>query len=57
MRKLQGKVICPVVLSALAAVVSRRKALVFVDHHHENESRGAGEDLVAEFESRTAKSA
>jgi hypothetical protein len=45
------------VLSALAAVVSRRKALVFVDHHHENESRGAGEDLVAEFESRTAKSA
>jgi HD-GYP domain-containing protein (c-di-GMP phosphodiesterase class II) len=56
-RKLPGKVICPVVFSALAAVVSRREALVFVDQHLENGSRGAGEDLVAEFESRTARSA
>jgi hypothetical protein len=34
--------------------VSRREALVFVDHHHDDESRGTGEDLVAEFESRAA---
>jgi HD-GYP domain-containing protein (c-di-GMP phosphodiesterase class II) len=57
MRHLTGQVICPLVLSALAAVVSRREALVFVDHHHENESRGTGEDLPAELERRTAKSA
>jgi len=52
MRTLTGKMICPLVFSALADVVSRREALVFVDHHHDDESRGTGEDLVAEFESR-----
>ncbi len=57
MRQLTGKMICPAVLSALAAVVSRREALVFVDPHHEAPSRGIGEDLVAEFDSRVAKSA
>jgi len=54
MRTLTGKMICPLVFSALADVVSRREALVFVDHHHDDESRGTGEDLVAEFESRAA---
>jgi HD-GYP domain-containing protein (c-di-GMP phosphodiesterase class II) len=54
MRNLTGKMICPLVFSALADVVSRREALVFVDHHHDDESRGTGEDLVAEFESRAA---
>jgi putative nucleotidyltransferase with HDIG domain len=54
MRSLAGKMICPLVFSALADVVSRREALVFVDHHHEDESRGTGEDLMAEFESRAA---
>jgi putative two-component system response regulator len=54
MRDLTGKMICPLVFSALADVVSRREALVFVDHHHDDESRGTGEDLVAEFESRAA---
>jgi HD-GYP domain-containing protein (c-di-GMP phosphodiesterase class II) len=55
MRNLTGKMICPLVFSALADVVSRREALVFVDHHHHDESRGTGEDLVAEFESRAAE--
>jgi putative two-component system response regulator len=32
MRNLTGKVICPVVFAALENVVSRREALVFVDH-------------------------
>ena len=54
MRDLTGKMICPLVFSALADVVSRREALVFVDDHHYDKSRGTGEDLVAEFESRTA---
>jgi HD-GYP domain-containing protein (c-di-GMP phosphodiesterase class II) len=54
MRTLTGKMICPLVFAALADVVSRREALVFVDHHHDDESRGTGEDLVAEFESRSA---
>ena len=54
MRALAGTMICPLVFSALADVVSRREALVFVDHHPEDESRGTGEDLVAEFESRVA---
>ncbi len=53
MRELTGKMICPLVSSALADVVSRRDALVFVDHHHDDESRGSREDLVAEFEYRT----
>ena len=35
MRSLTGKMICPLVFAALADVVSRREALVFVDHHHE----------------------
>ena len=56
MRDLTGKMICPLVFSALADVVSRREALVFVDDHHDDESRGTGEDLMAEFESRAAKS-
>jgi hypothetical protein len=38
-------------------VVSRRGALVFVDDHHDDESRGTREDLVAEFESRAGKPA
>jgi hypothetical protein len=46
--------ICPLVFSALADVVSRREALVFVDDHHGDETPGTGEDLVAEFESRAA---
>jgi putative two-component system response regulator len=54
MRNLTGTMICPLVFSALADVVSRREALVFVDHHHDDETRGTGEDLVAEFESRAA---
>jgi hypothetical protein len=33
MRDLTRKMICPVVFSALEAVVSRREALVFVDDH------------------------
>jgi putative two-component system response regulator len=57
MRNLTGKMICPLVFSALADVVSRREALVFVDHHHEDESCGTGEDLVAEFESRVPRTA
>ncbi len=52
MRDLTGKMICPLVFAALADVVSRREALVFVDPHHEDESRGTGEDLMAEFEGR-----
>jgi HD-GYP domain-containing protein (c-di-GMP phosphodiesterase class II) len=54
MRSLTGKMICPLVFSALADVVSRREALVFLDHHHADEGRGTGEDMVDEFESRTA---
>jgi putative two-component system response regulator len=55
MRNLTGTMICPLVFSALADVVSRREALVFVDHHHDDETRGTGEDLVAEFESRAGR--
>jgi putative two-component system response regulator len=50
MQALTGKMICPVVYSALAAVVSRREALVFVDHHHEAERRATGQELVEEFD-------
>jgi putative two-component system response regulator len=57
MRDLTGKMICPLVFSALADVVSRREALVFVDDHRDDESRGTREDMVAEFESRAGKSA
>jgi putative two-component system response regulator len=57
MRDLAGTMVCPLVFSALADVVSRRGALVFVDDHHDDESRGTREDLVAEFESRTGKPA
>lgn len=54
MRNLTGQMICPLVFTALADVVARREALVFVDHHHLEESRGSGEDMVAEFERRAA---
>ena len=57
MRDLTGTTICPLVFSALAGVVSRRGALVFVDDQSDDESRGTREDLVAEFESRTGESA
>jgi cyclic di-GMP phosphodiesterase len=57
MRTLTGKMICPVVFSALADVVSRREALVFVDPHHESERRATGQELVVEFGGRAAKSA
>jgi putative two-component system response regulator len=56
MRNLTGKMVCPVVFSALANVVSRREALVFVDHHHESERRATGQEVVVEF-GRAAKSA
>jgi HD-GYP domain-containing protein (c-di-GMP phosphodiesterase class II) len=56
MRTLTGKMICPVVFSALANVVSRREALVFVDHHHEHERRATGQEIVVDF-GRSAKSA
>jgi HD-GYP domain-containing protein (c-di-GMP phosphodiesterase class II) len=56
MRTLTGKVICPMVFSALANVVARREALVFVDHHHENERRATGQEVVVEV-GRAAKSA
>jgi len=54
MRGLAGKVLCPLVFSALAEVVSRREALVFVDHHHEDERRGTGQELAADFTGRAA---
>ena len=54
MRNLTGKMICPLVFSALADVVSRREALVFVDHHHEDERRGTGQELAVDFVGRSA---
>jgi HD-GYP domain-containing protein (c-di-GMP phosphodiesterase class II) len=54
MRNLTGKMICPLVFSALADVVSRREALVFVDHHHEDERRGTGQELAVDFVGRPA---
>jgi putative two-component system response regulator len=53
MRGLAGKMICPLVFTALEDVVSRREALVFVDDHHEGESRGNTQE-IAEFESRVS---
>jgi putative two-component system response regulator len=58
MRNLAGKMICPLVFSALEDVVSRREALVFVDDHHESESRGNTQEIAVEFAGRaTARSA
>ena len=54
MRDLTGKMICPLVYSALADVVSRREALVFLDADGHDEPRSTGEDLMAEFESRAS---
>ena len=49
MRSLTEKMICPDAFAALEAVVSRREALVFVDHHREDEPRGRGQELVGEL--------
>ncbi len=57
MRNLTGTMICPTVFGALENVVSRREALVFVDHHHADERRGVGEEMPAELDSRVARSA
>jgi HD-GYP domain-containing protein (c-di-GMP phosphodiesterase class II) len=48
MRKLAGTTICPEVYSALAGVVSRQQALVFVDHHDQDPSRGPRAEIVVE---------
>lgn len=50
MRSLTGKMICPLVFAALEDVVSRREALVFVDHHHADERRGAGDEMPADLD-------
>jgi HD-GYP domain-containing protein (c-di-GMP phosphodiesterase class II) len=58
MRNLAGKMICPLVFSALEDVVSRREALVFVDDHHESGTRGNTQEIAVEFAGRaTARSA
>ena len=57
MRSLTGNMICPLVFGALEEVVSRREALVFVDHHHADERRGVGEEMPAELDGQVAKSA
>ncbi len=54
MRNLTGKVLCPLVFAALAAVVARREALVFVDHLDENEPRGTGQELAVDLPGRAA---
>jgi HD-GYP domain-containing protein (c-di-GMP phosphodiesterase class II) len=53
-RNLAGKMICPLVFTALEDVVSRREALVFVDDHHEGESRGNTQEIAVEFERRVS---
>ncbi len=48
MRALAGEVICPLVFAALSDVVSRREALVFLDHHTQD-GVSSVQEIVAEL--------